>query len=331
MAGHDRGRVLFQVVLLAIGLPVHMTVFSVGFAWASKRRLPASTTVISGIVVAGVLGLALGLTMWLLTHHFSALKPPSSTAWRLFRALLFGFMSGQVNLGLWALAFVFPFAVEDARIRSLESDKLRLETEKLRTAAELARLRAHLEPHFLLNTLNAIAGLVTDDPREARRLLAALGDLLRDALRDEAEMQTLDEQIQWLRRYAQILEARHPGHLAFRWDIAPSASSVMLPRLLLQPLVENAVKHGALRRQSGGEVTVRAEVVGENGTSSLSCTIEDNGPGMPSEETRSGAFGLHAVRRRLELKYPERASLRLESSGDGTRSIVLLPLQGRLT
>jgi len=95
----------------------------------------------------------------------------------------------------------------------------------------------------------------------------------------------------------------------------------MLPRLLLQPLVENAVKHGALCREDGmGEVAVRAEAK-DDGT--LVCVIEDNGPGMPDSEARAGAFGLQAVRRRLALEAPH-ASLRHESSPMGTRSIVEL-------
>jgi hypothetical protein len=342
LMGHER-RMLPHLILLLVGLPVLMSIFSIGFAWAARRRIAAVPTLLAGVVVAGLLGGCFGLGLWELAQHVPAVRPRAEGTWRLTRAVLFGFMYGQVNLGLWALAFVFPFAVEDARIRSLEADKLRLEAvklrletetlrleaEKLRSAAELARLRAHLEPHFLLNTLNAIAGLVTDDPRDARRLLACLGDLLRDALRDEAEMQTLDEQIRWLQRYAEILEARHPGNLAFRWQIAANASGVVLPRLLLQPLIENAVKHGALRRSGGGQVTVRAAIVDADGVpaSRLECTIEDNGPGMRDEGTRSGAFGLHAVRRRLELKYTTHASLRLESTSTGTRSIVELPLQ----
>jgi LytS/YehU family sensor histidine kinase len=223
---------------------------------------------------------------------------------------------GVTNFGLWALAFVFPFALEDARFRALEA-------QQLRTAAELARLRSHLEPHFLLNTLNAIAGLVTEDPRAARRLLASLGDLLRDSLRDEGEMQTLGEQIDWLRLYAQILEERHAGHLAFRWEVRPETRAAILPRLLLQPLVENAVKHGALRRRDGGKIEVRATVDAKK----LVCTVEDNGLGMPDGNTRPGAFGLLSVRRRLALRYAERASFRLESSASGTRSIVEIPIE----
>ena len=230
----------------------------------------------------------------------------------LARSALFGVLNAQMYFGLWALGFVYPFAVESAGVRALEAQQLRSE-------AELAHLRAHLEPHFLLNTLNAIAGLVTEDPREARRLLVCLGDLLRDAVQETSELQRLDKQIAWLRRYAQILEARHHGALCFRWDVAPDVHQAMLPRLLLQPLVENAVKHGALRRGDGaGEVVVRAS---RRGDGVLVCVIEDNGPGMPDADVRAGAFGLQAVRRRLELEA-HHASLRLESSSAGTRSIV---------
>jgi LytS/YehU family sensor histidine kinase len=224
---------------------------------------------------------------------------------------------GLTSFSVWALAFVFPYALEHARVRKLEADKLR-------TQAELAQLRAHLEPHFLLNTLNAIAGLVTEDPRKSRQLLGTLGDLLRDSATPDGEMQTLDEQIDWLRRYAQILEARHAGQLAFQWQVGWGTRKALLPRLLLQPLVENAVKHGALMRTGGGAVTVRTEVA--DGPK-LICTIEDNGPGVGRQAIRAGAFGLLSVRRRLALRYSEAAMLRLESSPSGTRSVVELPLE----
>jgi LytS/YehU family sensor histidine kinase len=211
---------------------------------------------------------------------------------------------------------VYPFAAEDARLRALEA-------ERLRAAIEAAQLRAHLEPHFLLNTLNAIAGLVTEDPREARRLIGCLGDLLRDAARPGHELQTIDQELQWLDRYVAILHARHRDALRFRWEIAPEARAALLPRLLLQPLVENAVKHGALKRAEGGEVVVRVEIVTSGGEPLIVCTVEDNGPGLG--EPRSGSLGLHVVRRRLELNHPG-AALRLESSERGTRSIVELPL-----
>jgi LytS/YehU family sensor histidine kinase len=237
------------------------------------------------------------------------------------RGVLFGFTQGLGHFGLWTLAFALPVAIEDARVRALEAQTLRLEADRLRTEAELAGLRAHLQPHFLLNTLNAIAGLISEDVKEARRLLVCLGDLLRDALHGEDEMQTLAAQLTWLQRYAEILETRHRGALVFRWQVDPASTDVLVPRLLLQPLLENAVQHGALRRGGGGEVAVGVQP-GEHG--SVLCTVEDNGPGMPAE-LRAGGFGLQSVRRRLELRYGERARFALESSAAGTRSIVQLP------
>jgi sensor histidine kinase YesM len=323
-----------------ISIPLVMFALSAFSRWARRRRMSPLTTLVMTIALAAGIGAAIGLSGFLLAHalgHPSRLGRITSA----FQAISVGSFIGLLHSGIWALAFVYPFAVEEARLRAmeaekhrLEADKIRLETEalkleadRLRAAAELARLRAQLEPHFLLNTLNAIAGLVTQSPDEARRLLVCLGDLLRDALEEADELQTLDDEIAWLRRYAEILESRHSGALTFRWDVTDEARDVLLPRLLLQPLVENAVKHGALQREGGlGEVVVRASLSqAVAGTRQLTCVVEDNGPGFADGAPRSGAFGLRAVRRRLELKWPG-ASLRLESTTQGTQSIVDLPL-----
>jgi LytS/YehU family sensor histidine kinase len=232
-----------------------------------------------------------------------------------------GLMDGLLGLGLWAMAVVLPFAVRDANARAREA-------ERLRTAAELAQLRAHLQPHFLLNTLNTVAGLVGEHPREARNLIGALGDLLRDSLQETDEMQTLDDEVAWLKRYASILETRHRGVLTFRWDIDEATRGVRVPRLLLQPLLENAVKHGALRRREGGEVSVRASFEREGG-GGLLCVVEDNGPGLGARAPREGALGLEIVTRRLALEYAGQAAFRLEAEGGRTRSIVQIPVEAK--
>jgi LytS/YehU family sensor histidine kinase len=292
-----------------------MFALSAAFRWSLRRNMTAGQGLVTGAAIATAFGCAFGLLFGTLAMCVPELRlAPMKNGVSLVRSIMFGTLNAQLYFGLWALAFVYPLAVESARIRALEAAQLRSD-------AELAHLRVHLEPHFLLNTLNAIAGLVTEDPREARRLLVCLGDLLRDAVQESNELQPLEKQMAWLRRYAEILEARHRGALRFRWDVARGCESALLPRLLLQPLVENAVKHGALRRGDGaGEVTVRAEAK-TDGT--LVCVVEDNGPGMAEADTRAGAFGLQAVRRRLEL-MTSRASLRLESSPAGTQSVVEL-------
>lgn len=233
------------------------------------------------------------------------------------RAIGAAVFDGLLALGLWAVAIVFPFAVRDANARALEADRLR-------TAAELARLRAHLQPHFLLNTLNTVSGLIGGAPDEARRLVGALGDLLRDSLEDSDEMQTLEAEMGWLRRYAEILETRHRGVLEFHWEIADDTRHVKVPRLLLQPLVENAVTHGALRRRDGGQVTVTTTLDAER---RVRCVVEDNGPGPSSQGPRPGALGIQLVTRRLAIRYAGAASFRLESSGGRTRCIVELPAE----
>ena len=95
-----------------------------------------------------------------------------------------------------------------------------------------------------------------------------------------------------------------------------------MPRQLLQPLLENAVQHGALRRREGGEVAIRVDLDPEGG---LRCVVEDNGPGPGTRPTRSGALGIQLVTRRLALKYAGAAAFRLEASGGLTRSIVEIP------
>lgn len=312
---------LFKVAFVAVEFPLLVFFVSIAYDYALRHRLaPLSSLMVTGAASIGV-GSVSAVVFYLVASRFPALMasfPPGAFRFGIWSALLFGVMLGTVHLGLYALAFVYPFAAHDARVRALEADRLR-------TVAELARLRGHLEPHFLLNTLNAIAGLVTEDPREARRLLAGLGDLLRDALKDGDEMQTLEQEEAFLRRYAEILESRHKGALEFEWDIAADVRGVLIPRMLLQPLVENAVKHGALRRRGGGKVTVQAErsPSGER----VVCVVADNGPGFAGGPIRQGAIGLSVVRKRLELKF-DHADFRIESSTEGTRAIVEIETPG---
>ena len=315
LGARDVVRLLSKSVALVIGLPVIVILANGVYRWAARNRFGLVAPLAAASIAAGTFFALLLRANRAVILAIGPL-PPNYEPFGEGDVIRVGFTMGLTYFALWALVFVLPVVVEDARVRALEADQLRAQ-------AELSQLRSHLEPHFLLNTLNAIAGLVTEDPRLARQLLGNLGDLLRDSVMPGGEMQTLDEQIEWLRRYAQILETRHAGNLTFRWEIGDGTPRALLPRLLLQPLVENAVKHGALMRAGGGEITVHTERSGPK----LVCIIEDNGPGVPNGATRKGAFGLVSVRRRLALRYSDAATLRLESSGSGTRSVVELPLE----
>jgi sensor histidine kinase YesM len=225
-----------------------------------------------------------------------------------------GALGVSIGLGtgaVWALVFRVPSMIHSANLRILAAKDIRRE-------AELMQLRSSIHPHFLLNTLHTIAALTVDEPRVARRLLSLLGDLLRDALQSDSEIRPLETDLAWLRSYAEILEVRHGDSIRFEWDVARETMTVPLPKLLLQPLLENAAKHGALRRPEGGVVILRTSA--QDGT--LRLIVEDNGPGF-APGTQDG-LGLRIVRERVGFIHP-RASFSIDSSPDGTRATIEIP------
>lgn len=227
--------------------------------------------------------------------------------------IMAGGFGGIQLCGLWVLAFRYPLLVDEARVRALEM-------QRTRQAAELAHLRGHLQPHFLRNSLNAIAALITEEPSEARNLLAALGDLLSETIQDASPFRTLAEEMHWLKQYAEILEVRYRGALRCVWNEDPSASNARVPRMLLQPLLENAIHHGALARDGEGHVIVTTHAQKGGG---VKIEVQDNGPGFDPNQARKDGLGLRLVRRRLEMEVG--GELRMESNASGTRAIVVLP------
>ncbi|AKQ66523.1 Autolysin sensor kinase [Myxococcus hansupus] len=314
-----------RFLLWVVEAPVQLLALSATFNHGVKRQRSPTRVLVTSLLVAAVIGVLFALAFVFVVEGLLGLELDGEGPLSLPLAAGFGAMMGIFIAGIWGLAFVSPHVAEQTQLRALETEQLRFEAEQLRVSSEMARLRSQLEPHFLLNTLNTIAGLVTQNPREARRLIGCLGDLLRDALQGQEEMQTLDQEVTWLRRYAEILESRHGDALRFDWDIPPDVGGVLLPRLLLQPLVENAVQHGALCRTGGGRVGVRASLQETGPGLQLVCTVTDNGPGLPTSEPRAGALGLHTVRRRLELRCPG-SVLQLRSSSEGTSAVIEVPV-----
>ena len=128
------------------------------------------------------------------------------------------------------------------------------------TKAQLTALQAHIRPHFLFNTLNSAIALVREEPAKAERLLEDLSDLFRATLQDPRSMISLQEEIELAQRYLDIEQIRFGARLQVQWDLDPAALSVCLPPLLLQPLVENAVKHGVEPSEIGAKVTISAQL-----------------------------------------------------------------------
>ena len=199
-----------------------------------------------------------------------------------------------------------------------ELDALRLAREL--SEARLAQLSAQVEPHFMFNALNTIGSRMHEDVDAADRLLVALADLLRAALAGaQSPHARVSDELAWLRSYCALMSERQPGRLQVRIDADAVALTARMPRLLLQPLVENAFRHGLV----DGRGTLRVTLQGAAGE--LRCTVSDDGAGYRAG--REG-IGLANVRERLRLLYGERAALAIAARSEGgTMVAVRLPLE----
>jgi len=211
-----------------------------------------------------------------------------------------------VYVFLFAIWTTIYLAVHEFRSRRIaEVNALRLEL--VAQEAQLRGLRAQLNPHFLFNCLNSLRELIVEDPRRAQTMVTQLSGLLRYSLQsDHTEQVLFEDEIQAVKDYLALEAIRFEERLHVNWNIAPDACNVPVPPMLLQTLVENALKHGISRRTEGGEISIQAIVR----NSELELEVVNSGElsEQPSEE----GIGLRNARARLQLLYGDRASIVLE-------------------
>ncbi len=204
------------------------------------------------------------------------------------------------------------------RLRAQEVEGARLAQRLAET--QLAALRAQLQPHFLFNTLNAISALMRDEPDVADRMLTRLADLLRAVLEPPpGDEHALADELTVLERYLEIMGLRFGPRLSVEIGVAPDVRNARVPWLVLQPLVENALEHGAARRRGGVRVRVLATRarVGDADVLTLQVCDDGPGPGATAGGRRGTGIGLENTRRRLQQLYGDRASLTLEALPEG--------------
>lgn len=198
----------------------------------------------------------------------------------------------------------------------------RLETELAR--AELRALQMQMEPHFLYNTLHTVSEMVHADPGAAERMIVRLGSLLRHTTETGSQEVPLEREVEFLRAYLEIEQARFHDRLTVRIDVPDELLACPVPSLILQPLVENAIRHGTSRLAGAGTVCITAAAEGD----ALVLRVVDNGPGPGAPGTRRGAgVGLQNIRSRLRHLYGGAGALTLEpAAGGGFEATVRLPL-----
>ena len=226
--------------------------------------------------------------------------------------------SGAVLSRLVGGAFTYAAVLGVATVLQTQRQVRERETRAVQLEAQLAlaqvqALKMQVHPHFLFNTLHAITVLIREDPAAATRVVTRLGDLLRLTLSRATTAQvSFRRELEILTLYLEIERTRFHDRLEIEYDVQPSTLGALVPDLVLQPLVENAIRHGVSPNPGVGRIQVRSRREGDW----LVLEIRDNGAGLPSERTTDG-IGLTTTRARLERLYGERQELTLSNLSEG--------------
>ena len=291
-------------------------------------RLWLATHVAACLVICTLTVLALGTLDFFFTQWNG-----TPSYYKVVQSIILNHLDFQVVL-YWAVVGAAYMVQYLGRYRERDRDAMELEQKLART--QLDALRMQLNPHFLFNALNSVTELMEMDVREAQRTLGRVSDLLRLSLRSAASATIpLWQEIELVELYLQIARVRFGDGLAVDIEVDPAAVDLEVPSFLLQPLVENALKHGLSPHNSGQSLDVIARRVG----SSLELIVEDNGRGLDGAITNSGRFlaarpsvdglgiGLTNTRSRLKVLFGDRYLLQMNNTASGgCRVEIKLPI-----
>lgn len=297
--GYGRPYDYYKLALFDAGCGFVLTLiirYGLNRTWNASLR----TRAWAGVMLLATTSLAYGYAWAIAVHRMcSDCKPPPNVL-----GYLSYFAEAVYLLLAWTGAYV---GIKLARQLQHEKETA-LQATAMAHQAQLRMLRYQLNPHFLFNTLNAISTLVLDNRREqANGMVGALSGFLRYSLDSDPEQKvTLDQEIGAIKRYLAIEQLRFGDRLKVAIAVTPPAGTALLPSLILQPLIENAVKYAVSRREEGGSIDILARVDGET----LDIAIRDDGPGSadfrPGNGRGGAGVGLANTRERLRVLYGAR-------------------------
>ncbi len=276
--------------------------------WKLARRLQVDWQVVLFSVPVGLEFVRLALTHRVGTAYLFSMEPR-------------GFGETLATMLATVLGVAIPIKIwGNARI-----EHRLVEQEKLLMAARIQALSSQINPHFLFNALNSISSLVRSQPEAARELIGKLSNLLRERLQSRDQFVTLREELETIDQYLAIEAVRFGPQLRVEKHIEPAALDAIVPSMILQPLVENSIKHGLTKKIGGGTVSLRAHR--QNGRSIIE--VADDGLGMTAGEldrALTAGIGLSNVSERLKVTYGDHFALRLTSEeGRGTCARLEIP------
>jgi two-component system LytT family sensor kinase len=265
------------------------------------------------LAAGGVLG---GLIAWGINDLLFPYRITSAFFYLLIVAVL-SIIFGLASVGYWNIAE----RLHETASRLAEKEVAEQKLLRLKTEAQLEALRAKVNPHFLFNTLNSIASLIPEDPTRAEEMVQRLSNLFHYSLTSgDRALVSLAEELDFVGEYLRIEKIRLGGRLDFSIDAGEFLDDALIPIMLVQPLVENAVNYGIAPAKIGGAIEIRCRKDRDR----VSITIADTGKGFDPESVNEG-FGIGSVRKRLELYYPGRYLFDIES-GRGTTVRIEIPV-----
>jgi two-component system, LytTR family, sensor histidine kinase AlgZ len=291
-------------------------------AWYVMHAMPAATTgalrmgstsALAALMTAA-LWATLGQAWWVLIGRIGLeVEQPAPSG--LF-PLLFGLCALAYLLAMTVYYVLYAYEAQ------AQSARRALESEVAQRDAELRALRAQLDPHFLFNSLNSIAGLIPADPVLAREMCQRLADFLRDSLRLGGTARiSLSREVTLAEQYLRIEQVRFGERLMWKTELADDTVDVAVPPLLLQPLVENAVRHGVAAMLGAGVIQIESRRAGPR------VVITISNPRDPDVVRPGTGFGIDIVRRRLAGTYGDTAALSVEREVAAFRALVVVPVE----
>lgn len=285
-----------------------------------------------------------GTALWIRTIVVTAAVGATALVWTLLRLVTFMWMTGVAGLwadfGGWYFGAIFIFLcwtglhyvvhyhqlLGEEHQKLVEASARSLQAESLAREAQLKMLRYQLNPHFLFNTLNAVAALVRlGDAARSQTMISRLSTFLRYSLDSEPlELVPLATEMKMLELYLDIEKTRFDERLHIHFDISEDARNALVPSLFLQPLAENSIKYAIAPNEEGGALRIAAGV--ENGA--LQIEVNDSGPGIDAEDWLNGrGLGLKNTRERLQALYPDQYTLECGRPGENMVLRIGIPYQ----
>lgn len=348
-------------VAIAVGIFALRLAFSVSELWSQDAGAALGAVMFEEVVGSVVsfpylLGTIWMLRRWPLTHTPRVSWAVRLVAWFAFASLLHAPLLSAVRgataqlIGLEGYSFVPTMATwineaindvlpvvaiiagmtaAEFLLESRERERRAFALQRSLLEAELRTMRLQLQPHFLFNALNTISATMYEDPAAADALLTGLSELLRASLRStETQEVPLRDEVALVEQYVRLMQARFPSALRWEVQLAPESEDILVPSMSLQPIVENAVRHGALAQTGRGVVQLTARFVASDGeardTTTLELRVHDDGPGVTDgRDPLTSGTGLSVTRRRLSLLHGNAGSLQARNAPGGGFDVVL--------